>query len=186
MTSWGASRTVKRWGKAGQRLAPTERSEKEAQRVKEANRMANHREADTRASKAAHDRGELKPWRVTMALNLRQLYGPEVDTACDAAEPDVDDWEAGTLYPRWEQVVLLAKLVGNPVGFFYQGGEPATGTIFICGGSAELRREMAKPRPDPILQYTHDALVAAGIRAPRKTITEIRPAPVATYTGRLF
>jgi hypothetical protein len=56
--------------------------------------------------------GELRPYRITAALDARGLHGPEVDVACGAAEPDVDLWEAGKLYPTWEQVVLLAKLTG--------------------------------------------------------------------------
>jgi hypothetical protein len=52
------------------------------------------------------------PWRITVVLDAKGLYGPEVDEACGAAEPDVDLWEAGVLYPTWEQVQRLAELCG--------------------------------------------------------------------------
>ncbi len=64
------------------------------------------------------------PWRITSALDLRGLYGPEVDRACHARHPDVDRWEAGTQYPQWHQLVALAELTGFPLGFFVRPGQP--------------------------------------------------------------
>jgi hypothetical protein len=78
------------------------------------NRVRIHNQA-----RADYDQHRLIPARITMALDLRELYGPEVDAACDAAEPDVDRWEAGELYPTWRQVELLAKLTDFPVHFFF-------------------------------------------------------------------
>lgn len=72
-----------------------------------------------RQARADYDQHKLVPARITIALDLRGLYGPEVDTACDAAEPDVDRWEAGELYPTWRQVELLAALTDFPVHFFF-------------------------------------------------------------------
>lgn len=66
-----------------------------------------------------YDQRRLVPARITLALDMQGLYGPEVDAACDAAEPDVDRWEAGELYPTWQQVELLAKLTDFPVHFFF-------------------------------------------------------------------
>jgi hypothetical protein len=68
------------------------------------------REDSLARARADYDQHKLIPARITQALDLRGLYGPEVDEACDAAEPDVDQWEAGDLYPTWDQVLLLAKL----------------------------------------------------------------------------
>jgi len=77
---------------------------------------------DTPDKDTAAGRAQPVPARITAALNLRQLYGPEVDLACGAREPDVDRWEDpdDELLPTPEQVVLLAKLTGFPVGYFYQ------------------------------------------------------------------
>jgi hypothetical protein len=62
--------------------------------------------------------GDVVPHRITQALDLRGLYGPEVDEACGVAEPHVDMWEAGQLYPSWESLVLLAELTDFPPEFF--------------------------------------------------------------------
>lgn len=63
------------------------------------------------------------PARITIALDTRGLYGPEVDLACGTWEGcpagDVDGWEAGTAVPTPEQVVLLAALTKMPVEYFY-------------------------------------------------------------------
>lgn len=58
-----------------------------------------------------HD-GKLVPWYITLMLDHGRNSGPAVDIACKAKEPAVDRWEAGVLYPTWEQTVALAELVG--------------------------------------------------------------------------
>jgi hypothetical protein len=73
------------------------------------------------------------PARITLALDMRGLYGPEVDEACGVAEPAVDQWETGQLVPTFEQLERLAKLTGHPVAFFYEPAPPDTGNGFICG-----------------------------------------------------
>jgi hypothetical protein len=81
--------------------------------------------------------GKIVPARITMALNIRELYGPEVDTACGAAEPDVDMWELGLAVPSPEQVRLLAELTRFQPAFFYNPIEPgplAASAIFMCSG----------------------------------------------------
>lgn len=64
------------------------------------------------------------PARITMALDMRNLDGPDVDTACGAVEPAVDLWECGVEVPTPEQLVLLAKLTDFPVGYFFRPIEP--------------------------------------------------------------
>ena len=79
--------------------------------------------------------GKVIPARITLALDLCGLEGPEVDAACGGAEPDVDMWELGLAVPAPEQVVKLAELTGFPVAFFYQPVKPgplAGSAIFIC------------------------------------------------------
>lgn len=101
-----------RWGKAGQRLDEAAAEERRRARLAEANRARAHREVDDRRARELYEAGQLAPWRITMSLDSKELYGPEVDAACGAREPDVDLWEAGELYPTWEQVLKLAELCG--------------------------------------------------------------------------
>lgn len=74
-----------------------------------------------------------EPTRITAALDLRGLHGPEVDHACGVEEPAVDQWETGELVPTPGQVKRLALLTGFPVEFFYLPPiESLSGRIFIC------------------------------------------------------
>lgn len=57
--------------------------------------------------------GALLPRRCTLALDAVQAQGAWVDAACGATEPEVDLWEAGQLYPSWENTVRLAALTGT-------------------------------------------------------------------------
>ncbi len=72
--------------------------------------------------------------RITMALDLRELYGPEVDQALGGEEPMVDEWESGERVPDLTQVQALAELTGFPVKFFYQPPPPPDlKNGWICG-----------------------------------------------------
>ncbi|MFC5676056.1 hypothetical protein [Aeromicrobium endophyticum] len=81
--------------------------------------------------------GALVPYRITKALDWAGLQGPEVDRLCEAAEPEVDEWEAGTRYPRLVQVRALAELTGvHPLWFFRttdQDTDRLTSPVFVCG-----------------------------------------------------
>lgn len=79
--------------------------------------------------------GKVVPARITLALDMHGLEGPEVDAACGAAEPDVDMWEAGLAVPSPDQVKLLAKLTGYGVVWFYRPMKagPVHDYVFICG-----------------------------------------------------
>lgn len=56
--------------------------------------------------------GKLVPLFITTLLNHGHHVGPRVDLACRAVEPEVDSWELGRLYPRWDQTIALAQLIG--------------------------------------------------------------------------
>lgn len=71
--------------------------------------------------------------RITIALDTRSLYGPEVDIACGGVEPMVDEWEAGTRVPTPEQMIKLAELTQYPVEYFYGEDPPEITNVFICG-----------------------------------------------------
>ena len=73
------------------------------------------------------------PERITMALDLRELYGPEVDEALGGEEPMVDEWETGERIPTFGQVQALAELTGFLVRFFYfEPPRPLVGG-WMCG-----------------------------------------------------
>lgn len=85
--------------------------------------------------------GRPYPRRITTALDLPvgpdgtrlpPLEGPDVDLACDAAEPAVDRWETGEEVPTSRQLELLAALTGYPVGFFFHEPGPELDGGFMC------------------------------------------------------
>lgn len=92
------------------------------------------------------------PARITTALDLRGLYGPEVDIACDAQEPDVDRWEDpdDPLLPTAEQVALLAKLTGYPVLFFYTRLKTEVDQAFLCGADGCTVIDERPPPAEPV------------------------------------
>lgn len=87
------------------------------------------------------------PRRITAALDLAGLYGPDVDRALGGEEPMVDRWESGELVPTRAQVDALAELTGQPVGFFYQPHRELA--VWACGKDGCHRVET---RPDPRTQ----------------------------------
>lgn len=107
-----------KWGGAGQRLAPREAERRRTTILARKHRDATSRLRDLAKARRKWEAGLVVPWRITIALDAKSLYGPEVDEACGAREPDVDQWEAGELYPTWEQMLLLAELTGCTARFF--------------------------------------------------------------------
>src|SRR5882672_1912150 len=70
------------------------------------------------AEHQAWKEGRVQPFAITQALDVRQLDGPFVDELCGTSEPAVDMWEAGRLYPTWEELKALADLTDYPVARF--------------------------------------------------------------------
>jgi hypothetical protein len=163
------------WGKAGERLTVDEARKRAGKRSRQRGRERFVEAKSVSQARSAWERGLVKPWRITAALDLGQLYGPEVDRACGVEEPAVDRWEAGELYPTWEQLEALSRLTNFPVAFFTSDAPPIDeGTAFICS----RMRQPTGPVKDPVLQFSHEALVLAGVR---------EAAPIGElYTGRLF
>ena len=90
--------------------------------------------AAERRDPAAYYAGQVPtPKRITTALDMRDLYGPEVDQALGGEEPMVDEWESGERVPTFEQVQALAKLTGFPVKFFYLPAPPPLTGGWMCG-----------------------------------------------------
>jgi len=102
-------------------------------------------------------RGLVKPYRITTALDACGLDGPQVDVACGATEPEVDWWEAGYLYPTWEQVCLLAELCGVTPGFLaFDASADLDGPMFMCG---PRKCDVVEPA-ERILEFDLDTVAA--------------------------
>jgi transcriptional regulator with XRE-family HTH domain len=84
--------------------------------------------------------GAPTPERITVALDICGLYGPEVDEALGGVEPMVDEWETGERIPTAQQVRALARLTGFPVDFFFLPPPPPLPGGWICseGGCEPL------------------------------------------------
>ncbi|NEA21597.1 hypothetical protein [Actinomadura bangladeshensis] len=78
-------------------------------------------------------RGVPTPERITAALDICELYGPEVDEALGGQEPMVDEWETGERIPTDEQLRALSWLTGFSVDFFYLPPPPPRAGLRICG-----------------------------------------------------
>jgi transcriptional regulator with XRE-family HTH domain len=90
--------------------------------------------AEERHDPAAYYAGKTPtPERITMALDLRELYGPEVDQALGGEEPMVDEWESGERVPTLEQVRALAEMTGFGVRFFYLPPPRPLDNGWMCG-----------------------------------------------------
>jgi hypothetical protein len=156
-----ADATQRKWGKAGERLGEAGETRRRQLRA-EANRTAASRREDNRVAYRRWREGLVCPNRITMALDLRSLHGPEVDEACDAQEPEVDQWEAGERYPSWRQLCALADLTGFTPRWFTINDEPPLRiwqTSMWHHMSAAERREWEK-EPPPIMRYPRAVLDA--------------------------
>ena len=74
--------------------------------------------------------------RISTALDMRGLYGPEVDEAlgvADVFDTVVDAWETGDLVPTESEIRRLSMLTGMPPAWFYRGTLPVADHVFICG-----------------------------------------------------
>lgn len=108
-------------------------------------------------------RGLVVPHRITLALDIRELHGPQVDQACGAREPDVDRWEAGERYPTWQQLQALAELTAFPIEFFTPEPEQVhalgPGVMFVCKRSSRTWNPVIEI-PAPVLAYDLKAIAA--------------------------
>jgi transcriptional regulator with XRE-family HTH domain len=110
------------------------------------------------------DPGRLfQPWALTTALDLEDLWDPELSAAVGCVIGEIDRWEEGTTAPTVEQAKALARITGFPLRWFYQPGPPPemTATIFMCPGGAvepqqieplgRSRWKIKRHRPDALL-----------------------------------
>lgn len=168
-------RPTRKWGKAGERLGP-EGDQRRRQLVVGANASRARSRQHNREAYQRWRAGLVIPWRITMALDLRSLYGPDVDLACKAQEPDVDQWEAGERYPTWEQLVALADLTGFPPRFFVLDGAapaPAWKSSMWFHMSAPERRAYEREYKAPVGRYPRAVLDS---RPPSRSVMPDEPA----------
>ena len=156
-----------RWGRAGERLTPAECDARDRAAAGRRNLSRCRRAADDRVAYARWRAGLVVPALITMALDLRGMYGPAVDRACLAVEPDVDQWEAGERYPSWPQLRALAQLTGfAPRWFVRDDVEPLavwqTSMVFHMSAA---ERAYWERQPAPVMRY------------PRHVLEERPPAP---------
>lgn len=175
-----------RWGKAGVRLTPAEIPRRDAairaRRAASAARDA----ADLEAAHQAWREGRVIPASITVALDMHGLEGPQVDEQCGAREPDVDRWEAGDLYPTWEQLQRLAELCGVTPRFFTRSHgtlDPrATSLRFHLAAGDDPPREPVLFYPRHVVEKTVGPANAA-VKPPRPT-RSAAGAVAATTTRR--
>lgn len=79
----------------------------------------------------------VNPRRITRALDLAGLHGPEVDAALGVPERTVDRWEEGLATPTPAQLARLAKLTRQRPEWFCLPDTPGTyrahERLFVCG-----------------------------------------------------
>jgi hypothetical protein len=158
--------TTRRWGKAGVRLTTGQTEAHDRGYAAQLAIARQKSDEQLRIARRKWQAGMVVPHRITSALDLGGLYGPEVDEACMAREPDVDMWEAGRLYPSWEQTRALARLSGfHPVYFM----APVPPPIPVEETSMRFHlRKHERESPAPVHEFTRAALddaAAMGVRA---------------------
>lgn len=153
----GRAASGRRWGKAGVRLSADEIEAATRARVAAANKERIRDEAAMAKARADWAAGRVVPWLITIALDAKRLYGPEVDEACGVAEPGVDMWEEGTLYPTFEQLCALAKLTGKTPGYFMN----RPGIVGIRPADTTLRFHVrVDDEKEPVMAFRPEAIAA--------------------------
>lgn len=152
----------RKWLKAGVRADPHERARIAREYVANGNKAAiRHNVAWERAMKIGQRKwaeGLVIPAHITLALDAGDHFGPEVDAACLAEEPEVDLWELGKLYPKWEQLVALAQLTGKLPDMFMAPVRPA---ISMYETSMRFHtRPQERPNP-PVVRFSVRAMTEA-------------------------
>lgn len=148
----------RRWGKAGVRLTDEDIEAATRARAAEANKERIRHEQYLAKAREDWAHGRVVPWLITIALDGKRLYGPEVDQACGVAEPGVDMWEAGDLYPSFEQLCKLAKLTGKTPGFFMN--RPGLAGIKSSDTSLRFHYDCSDER-ELVMAFKPEAIAAA-------------------------
>jgi hypothetical protein len=172
---------VTRWGKAGERLDPVEAEQRRRRKTAERARAEIARVKDDERAHESWRVGKIVPSRITMVLDAKSLYGPEVDVACGGVEPMVDEWEAGTRYPTWEQLKALAALTGVTPRYFTWNDHQ----IHLGPTTMRFHVRNLPPEKPPVMEFTYEAIAAVeGTEPPAPKVAELKrmqlAAPAAT------
>lgn len=98
--------------------------------------------------------GRPEPSRITVALDMAGLFGPEADATLGVAEPTIDLWETGAMVPTEAQLADIAARAGITVEWFY--GDPIEPQTFqMCyrtrkaaGGGSRCKRVVYPVLPE--------------------------------------
>lgn len=154
----GRTASGRRWGKAGVRLTDTEIEDANRARVAEVNKERIAHEQAMAKARADWAAGRVVPWLITITLDAKHLHGPEVDAACGVAEPGVDMWEAGTLYPTFEQLCALAEYTGKTPGYFMN----RPGIVGFRPSDTSMRFHVrVDDEKEPVMAFRPEAVAAA-------------------------
>lgn len=149
---------LRRWGKAGVRLGSDEIEAADRERRREANKQRLRDEQQLARARDDWAHGRVVPWLITIALDGKRLYGPEVDQACGVPELGVDLWEAGELYPSFEQLCALATLTRKLPGFFMN----RPGVVGMRPSDTSLRfHYRVDDEKEPVMAFRPEAIAAA-------------------------
>lgn len=97
------------------------------------------------------------PSRITLALDLNNMYGEAVDFALGVPSGTVDQWEEGALVPSEEEVRRLATLTEFATVWFYEPQDVSAPVVTACGeDGCHVTGTKASPRE------THLRLVKRG------------------------
>jgi hypothetical protein len=152
------------WGKAGQRLTPDQIFKRDAHLRAVQNRSRHTIAEETERLRLFWARGEVRPFAITILLDARGFYGPQVDVECGGAEPMVDEWEAGTRYPEFDQLLALLQLCGVTPGFVqHYSTQTEFETLGEITDRSSLRFHSPEPAPTYVAAFTPDALRTAGV-----------------------
>lgn len=154
----GRAPSGRRWGKAGVRLTDEQIDAADRAKRIEANKERLRAEQASQKDRADWAAGRVVPWLITMALNAKKLYGPEVDEQCGVPEPGVDMWETGELYPTFEQLCALAKLTDKTPGFFMN--RPSLVGIKASDTSLRFHYDCSD-ETEPVMAFKPEAIAAA-------------------------
>lgn len=153
-----------RWGKAGVRLTEEQVRQKRAREFASKQRADEFHKLDTARAREKWAMGLVVPAHITIALDAADLYGPEVDRACGVVEPAVDMWEAGRLYPTWEQIVAVAELTRKTPAYFMAPVHHITSALET---SMRFHVKRDEQIPLPVHKFTYEAMRKAWLMGVR-------------------
>lgn len=103
--------------------------------------------------------GAIVPHCITSALDLSGRRREALSAACGVPNETLQAWEAGIVYPTWDQLVALARETGVHPAFFAK----AASSLDLISATLTMTLDIAEPQSEPIHCFTDAALAAAEI-----------------------